>query len=94
MPICNPGIQPNHAHSYQGHVDIMTNKLWAIINILYQPEWMPDELNERLNNPIEMEETEIVPEPLNQIVFRIVSDIDIFDFLSFCSHRLDASGYQ
>ena len=39
---------------------------------------MPDELNERLNNQIEIEEAEIIPEPLNQIVFRIDSDIDIF----------------
>ena len=38
-----------------------------------KPEWMPDELNERLSKQIEMDETEIIPEPLNQIVFRIVS---------------------
>ena len=38
---------------------------------------MPDELNERLNKQIEIEETEIIPEPLNQIVFRTVLDIAI-----------------
>ena len=41
---------------------------------------MPDELNERLNKQIEIEETEIIPEPLNQIVFRIIFNIAISFF--------------
>ena len=54
-------------------LDKMTNAVYISYKSHLKPEWMPDELNERLNNQIEMEETEIIPEPLNQIVFRIVS---------------------
>ena len=43
---------------------------------------MPDELNERLNKQIEIEETEIIPEPLNQIVFRIIFNIAISFFFN------------
>ena len=33
-----------------------------------KPEWLPDELNEKLKKGIELEAEEITPEPLNQIV--------------------------
>ena len=53
-------------------LDKITNAVYISHKSHLKPEWMPDELNERLNKQIEMEETEIIPEPLNQIVFRIV----------------------